>query len=265
MSGRDDCVHGVDVGAYVLDALEPGEHAAFERHLAACERCREEVAYLRVAAEALPLSPEQVAPPPALKTRLMAVVHREAELLAAAGPQADRPAAPAAAGAAPEPEPATDAARRPRRDRGATPWWRRSLGALRPLPAAGLATVLLAVGVGAGIALQGDSGPATRTVAADVAPAGGQAQLVVTGDHARLVAEGLRRPPRDRVYQVWVLRKGGTAPSPTDALFRTTPDGRASVDVPADLHAGDKVLVTAEPDGGSAAPTSRPVVSAALA
>ena len=152
----------------------------------------------------------------------MAVVHREAELLAAAGPQADRPAAPAAAGAAPEPEPATDAARRPRRDRGATPWWRRSLGALRPLPAAGLATVLLAVGVGAGIALQGDSGPATRTVAADVAPAGGQAQLVVTGDHARLVAEGLRRPPRDRVYQVWVLRKGGTAPSPTDALFRTS-------------------------------------------
>ena len=35
MSGRDDCVHGVDVGAFVLDALEPGERAAFERHLAA--------------------------------------------------------------------------------------------------------------------------------------------------------------------------------------------------------------------------------------
>ena len=87
----------------------------------------------------------------------------------------------------------------------------------------------------------------------------------MTGDHARLVAEGLQRPARDRVYQVWILRKGGTAPSPTDALFRTTADGRASVDVPADLRAGDKVLVTAEPDGGSAAPTSRPVVSAAPA
>ena len=34
MSGRDDCVHGVDAGAFVLDALEPGERAAFERHLA---------------------------------------------------------------------------------------------------------------------------------------------------------------------------------------------------------------------------------------
>jgi hypothetical protein len=125
--------------------------------------------------------------------------------------------------------------------------------------------VLLAVGIGVGAALRGDSGPTTRTVAADVALAGGQAQLVVTGDHARLVAEGLQRPARDRVYQVWILRKGETAPSPTDALFRTTADGRASVDVPADVRAGDKVLVTAEPDGGSAAPTSRPVVSAALA
>jgi anti-sigma factor RsiW len=252
MRERDDCVHGLDVGAFVLDALEPGERAAFERHLAVCERCREEVGHLRVAAEALPLSPEQLAPPPALKARIMAVVHEEAELLAAAGPQADRPDAPAAA------------ASRPPRER-ATPWWRRSLGALRPLPAAGLAAVLLAAGIAAGVALKDDSGPGTRTVAADVAPAGGQAQLVVTGDHARLVAEGLRRPARDHVYQVWVLRKGGTAPSPTDALFRTTADGRASVDVPADLHDGDKVLVTAEPDGGSAAPTSRPVVSAALA
>jgi anti-sigma factor RsiW len=265
MSGRHDCAHGLDAGAFVLDALEPGERAAFERHLAACERCRDEVAHLRVAAEALPLSPGQLAPPPALKARLMAVVHEEAELLAAAGPQADRVDAPADAGREAAPEPVAPTARRPRRAPGATPWWRRSFGALRPLPAAGLATVLLAVGVGVGAALQGDAAPAARTVAADVALAGGQAHLVVTGDHARLVAEGLQRPARDRVYQVWILRKGETAPSPTDALFRTTADGRASVDVPADVRAGDKVLVTAEPDGGSAAPTSRPVVSAALA
>ncbi|RKT18713.1 putative zinc finger protein [Streptomyces sp. 1114.5] len=36
----------VDVGAYVLDLLEPVERAAFERHLADCPQCAEQVAEL---------------------------------------------------------------------------------------------------------------------------------------------------------------------------------------------------------------------------
>ncbi|MFJ9611419.1 anti-sigma factor family protein [Kitasatospora sp. NPDC101176] len=36
----------VDVGAYVLDLLEPAERAAFERHLATCPQCAEQVARL---------------------------------------------------------------------------------------------------------------------------------------------------------------------------------------------------------------------------
>src|SRR4051812_5191583 len=35
------------IGAYVLDALDDAEHAAFEQHLTECEPCREEVAGLR--------------------------------------------------------------------------------------------------------------------------------------------------------------------------------------------------------------------------
>src|SRR5215216_6226612 len=86
-------------GAYVLGALDEVERAAFEEHLAGCPACREEVDQLLPAAQALPISVDPVAPPPALKTRIMAEVEREASLLAAAGPEADRPApAPAAAG-----------------------------------------------------------------------------------------------------------------------------------------------------------------------
>ena len=57
----------------------------FEAHLAACAMCREEVDELRPAADALPMASPQMAPPPALKDRIMAEVEREAELLAQAG------------------------------------------------------------------------------------------------------------------------------------------------------------------------------------
>ncbi|MDP9384766.1 MAG: zf-HC2 domain-containing protein, partial [Actinomycetota bacterium] len=80
-----------DLGAYLLEALPDGERQGFEAHLEACERCREELAELSVAADALPASVEQFSPPPELRDRIMAVVNAEAELLAAAGPGADRP------------------------------------------------------------------------------------------------------------------------------------------------------------------------------
>ena len=65
-----------------------------------CTICREEVDELRPAAEALPMASPPMVPPPALKDRIMAEVEREAELLAQAGPGADRPGAgaPRAAG-----------------------------------------------------------------------------------------------------------------------------------------------------------------------
>ena len=79
---------------YVLGALTDDELQNYEAHLQQCATCRDEVEYLRVAAEALPVSPPPMLPPPALKARIMAEVEREAALLAAAGPEADRPPAP---------------------------------------------------------------------------------------------------------------------------------------------------------------------------
>jgi anti-sigma-K factor RskA len=66
--------HRDDVGAYLLGAMNDLERQAFERHLRGCEECREELERLRPAAEALPGSVEQLAPPPGLKKRLMAEV-----------------------------------------------------------------------------------------------------------------------------------------------------------------------------------------------
>ena len=69
------------VGAYLLGALDPDEAARFEEHLAGCDECRRDVAELKVAADALPVSVPIVSPPAALKDRIMSVVEQEAELL----------------------------------------------------------------------------------------------------------------------------------------------------------------------------------------
>ncbi|WP_067825698.1 zf-HC2 domain-containing protein [Actinomadura kijaniata] len=55
----------VEVGAYALGLLEPGDRLAFEGHLAGCPPCRRELSELRGVAAALDgLPPELAAPPP---------------------------------------------------------------------------------------------------------------------------------------------------------------------------------------------------------
>jgi hypothetical protein len=60
-------------GAYVLDALGPAERERFERHLASCATCPDEVRELAATAAQL-ASAAIVTPPPALKGRVLADV-----------------------------------------------------------------------------------------------------------------------------------------------------------------------------------------------
>jgi anti-sigma-K factor RskA len=213
------------VAAWVLGALPDGESAELEAHVAGCAECREEADELRRTADALPSVVPQVAPSPEVRQRLMAIVGAEAELLAAAGPEADRP---------------RRTARRRRR------LW-------RPVVVAPLAAAALAAGV-----LVAVLGGGTTTVPAQTVA--GTAQLEIHDGSARLVAAHLPAPPSGRVYQVWLQR--GDRVEATDALFSVTRDGRASVDVPGSLDGVDKVMVTDEPPRGSERPTGKLLLSA---
>lgn len=219
-----------DVAAYLLGALDEHEVARFEAHLATCPLCRDEVDFLRVGAEALPASVPQLEPPPELRDRIMRVVSAEAQLLAAAGPEADR----------------VPVRTEPRRRRF-------SLGWAAPL-AAGLAAVVVAV-----VLVTGGSGD-VRTVKASLAPGEARVSLDIRDEHATLVAERLPAPPEGRVYQVWLVRDG-QKPQPTRSLFRPGERGTVSVDIPGSLEGIDDVLVTDEPLGGSDAPTRDPVIA----
>ena len=245
----DRCQHLDTVAAYLLGALAGAERRELEAHVAACPQCREDVAELRVVADALPLAVPPVPPPPALRERLMATVHAEAEVLSAAGADADGPV----------PAPA-------RRRRFA---W----APVRPLALAGAAALLVGVALGFGVGAATNDGQTktqtvvqVRTVQASVTPATaprGTAVIVVRDGVATLRVRGLPVPPPGKVYEVWLLRRGAAAPSPTDALFSVSTQGSGRVALPS-VRGIEQVMVTAEPVGGSRAPTSQPFINATL-
>jgi anti-sigma-K factor RskA len=242
VSSPDHARWAEDVASYLLGALPEAERGAFERHLAGCAECRRDVEELGVAVDALPAAAPPVTPPPELKQRIMAVVDAEASLLAAAGGGAD---------ARPQPAP-------PRKRLFGRRW------ALRPAFALAAAVVLLAVGAAVGGILASGGGESQTVVAQTAGPAAqASGRLEISGDRSRLVLSDFPQPPPGRVYQVWTQRAGQN-PEPTDVLWTPLADGSATVSVPGSLNGVQKVLVSAEPRGGSAAPTSMPVLAATL-
>jgi anti-sigma-K factor RskA len=226
---------GDDLAAYALGALPPEEAAELERHLEQCEACRAELRWLSPAVDVLPAAVVQRTPPDRLRENLMEVVRAEAA--------AERPA-PA----------------RPTRAR--EPWWR-GLGALAMRPAAGIAAVILVIaGIGAGYLLRGsDSNQPTLVQAEALTGAPVSATLERDGDTSTLHVHEMPPIGPDKVYEVWIQRGGNVEPVST---FVLSADGTAEAAVPGSLAGGEAVLVTREPRGGSAQPTTAPLLSVPL-
>jgi anti-sigma factor RsiW len=62
---------GGDAAAYALGALEPAEAEAFERHVAECERCAEDLGRFAHVVDALAMSTPQYPVPSRLRRRVM--------------------------------------------------------------------------------------------------------------------------------------------------------------------------------------------------
>lgn len=230
--GSDARACAGDVAAYALGALDPSEVASFEAHLQTCAACRDELAAFRHVVDALPMSAPQHPAPRRLRRRVIGAVRHDAERTGG------------------------DPARR----RGWTVGrfsLQRPAGALAAVAAA----LVLALVVVGGIAVLGSS--STHTYAAQVTGVQGTARLTVSGGHAQLIVHDFSPPPRGKIYQVWVARKG-QAPSSTGVLFSVTRSGDSNIDVPGSLHGVSAVMVTPEPAGGSKAPTHTPVITAPL-
>ncbi len=223
---------GADIAAYVLGALEDTELDGFRGHLETCIVCRDELVSFQQVADALPMSAPQHRAPKSLRRHVLAEVD-------------------------------ADIARRGGARRRSA--WRMmpSLTISRPAFALGavLAAVVIAVG---GLELGSSSGgPGTHVFHAQVPGSSGSAEVKVTGDHAELVVHHFALPPAGKIYEVW-LGRAHQKPQPTSALFSPNSSGEGDVDVPGNVSGVQRVMVTAEPAGGTKVPTLPAVITAKL-
>jgi anti-sigma-K factor RskA len=228
------CPQNVDAAPYVLGALEEHELQSFREHLAGCSRCRMEVAELQSVVDELAASVPRVPAPAGLRERVLETVRSQADVLNAAGQQADRPARPV---------------QRLRR---------------RGFAFAGAGTALAAaVAIVLAIVLGGSS-PSEQVIPGRGAGVAREAQVSLHrhDGRAELLLSHMPPPGAGRIYEVWLVR--GKAPRPTDALFGVSSAGSSAVDIPGDLKGVKQVLVTSEPLGGSPAPTREPVIAVTL-
>lgn len=231
MSAEDHNRWSEDLAANALEALDSGEAAELERHLAGCERCQAELRWLAPAVQSLAESVERQEPPPRLRENLVAAVRADARQAKGESPARER--------------------------RIWLPEWPRG-GRLRL--ATGFAVVLLAVAAVAGyeIGKGGSGGEGGASTVVSHQPGGVTAAMVRQGDGGTLKLTGVHQLPPGEVLEAWVRREGTVEAVP--ALFVPDREGRASTTV-ADMSGVDTVMVTEEPQGGSEEPTSPAIVT----
>lgn len=242
----DPEVHSL-TGAYVCHALEPAERAAFERHLEQCETCAAEVAELQETTALLASAAAET--PPA---RLKAAVDARIAVTRQIPPLVDHTPARASG---------TGRSRRPQRR------WFTALGW-------GLATGLAAVVAVLGVHINDQqhqidqanqrgtaisallAAPDARADTVTVSTGGTGTVLVSRArDEAAITIHGLTGLAPGHTYQLWMMGPSGARSG------GLVPHGQSSDSVLAHgLGDAQTIGLTVEPAGGSAQPTTTPIM-----
>ncbi len=281
------------VAAYAVDALDEGERADVREHLGQCETCQEDLRSYRETAAVL-ASAEALAPPARMRAAVLARARTTPQLPPLT---AEEPAPGDLAAVRPAPQPvgppdATDAleggpgpavvgpddllARRDRRaalaGSGSRAWSGRTLFGL-----AASALTVAALGAGAFGVVQSDrlgdvraqQAAVQRVLSADDVvtlsavpqlPDGVQGDEVVvlasaSQDAALLLPAGLPVAPEGSTWQAWTV----TGDRAVSAGTFDVSSGEA-VALQASVAGADAVAVSLEPEGGSDAPSTDPVL-----
>jgi len=246
-----------DVAVYALGALPSEQAKAVREHLATCAECRAEYKRLKPAVDAVAYSAEAcpdaasgaVVPSPRLKARIMDQVRKNA--------------APRLSNVG-------------------------EMRAVRPIvwPAYAVAAACLAIALvttAFNISLNENVRSSKSQIAqldnqakmlhrkiaaqstelADLTSTDSQHYAVEDGEVVRhgnrlyIAMQSMDMPPRGKVYQAWIVRKGGTQMTPS-VTFMPDRSGVAVIHVPVQAAQVAEVAVSMEPDGGSKQPTSKP-------
>ncbi|WP_082571389.1 anti-sigma factor [Agromyces sp. Root1464] len=261
------------VAAYALDAVDADERAAVERALADDADLRGDADGFAETAALLAGMAAPVEPPPALKSRLMAQLDGLPQQLPdASAPtvQEPTPVVPAAASAIPDP--ATVAPPQAPREPGPVEQAARRRWFQRPgaIIAAAAASVVLIAGAIIGIGWAGPNGWGAQREMAAIAEApdvesstheiegGGAVTLYWSAEQGRsgVVVEGLPDVGDTSTYELWYIDDAGAQSAGTFDVA----DGETWRVLDGDFAPGVAVGVTVEPAGGSAQPTTEPIV-----
>ena len=233
-------------GAYAMDAISAPDRARFERHLAGCAACAQEITSLREATARLATA-TAVPPPPSMKERVMA---------AAALTRQQPPSVS---------EPSTGRA------------WR---GRLRFTVAAVAAAVVLGAAVVFGVAngsmrdqlsqAQASSQQMAAVLTARDATmmtgavtGGGTVTIVMSPSRHALVftAADLRALPASRGYELWLIGPAGARPV---AMLAVGAHDMTGPVIASGLRPGDHLALTAGPSGGTSRPSVPMMLDVAL-
>ena len=240
-------------GAYVCDALWPEERVAFEAHLRECAACETEVAELREVTAILGIA---AAEEPSANLR-QAVYARI---------QVTRQQPPLVAEQPPEVAEGDQAAPSFRR-RSASRWAGWALAAVLAGVVAGLSVhaasqdrQITSISAQASAIQQLLSAPDAATVHASVST-GGQGVVVYSRSRgeAAVVLSDLPTLPSGRTYQLWLMDSGGAATARSIGLVGASGTNGSPVLADA-LDSATTVGLTIEPAGGSAKPTTSPIM-----
>ena len=236
-------------GPYALDALEAGsERDRFTRHLSRCQSCAAEVKGFREVATAMAFA-AAAEPPAELRDRVLTAAARTRQL---------------------PPEVRTHA--RPRRSRNSVPWvpWLSGVVAT--------ASIVVAVLFGFAQAHTRDelnqvkaenqaislllSAPQAKLLTHEVTH-GGVATVVLAADRHELavVTTGLPALPSGKVYQLWLIGKPKIVSA---GLLPAAKNGQTPAVLATGVVKGDTLGLTVEPAGGSAQPTTTPILALPL-
>jgi anti-sigma factor RsiW len=230
----NDDIHALS-GSYAVDALDPEERELFERHLAECPACRDEVASLRAAATRLSAIVE-TEPPAALRASVLRQISTVRPLPPLRPEVPTRVAGPA----------------RLRRH----PW-------LLSAVAAALVAVA-ALGIWRAVDTSPPPTVAERVLEAPDAsrvahrfPGGATATVVRSKQVGRavLITSNMPAPPAGKVYQLWLEDRAGTM-QPAGLMSGS---GDKIVTLNGDAREASAAGITVEPVGGSRRPTSQPL------
>lgn len=224
------------IAAYAIGAVPEEEIPAIRAHILSCEECFAEVESLATSAAALAEAVDPVELPAGFEDRVMQQVS----------------------------DPARDRVRA-RTKRPTLPSWAR----LRVPVFAGAAAVMAALLVITGLSFSRSldrQRQYQQVVAALVqdrdafsmdGAGGADAVVASTPEGSVLVAVDLGEAPSNRDYQLWLMKEG--VPTPADTF--DVSDSVVVVESRQDLTGFDGAAVTVEPEGGSKAPTTEPVLS----